>query len=168
MQEEITVLDLAKGIRKLYGDFTEAVKELGGKSKGKNGSSKLGSSFAHWIGGSHVKTDRELLCEKFLQDVQSHLEMFLYALEGADEETRAQACAMVAETMFEPVPSKSNATTDLMKRAMIGQAKPILSYLKKEKLMELKRLLDASYNRWQRLPVEKEVSDEMGRLIQGR
>ena len=60
--------NLNENARKLvviYDEFTESVKTLGSKAKGRS-SSKFGGSFAHWVGGEHVVTDRESLCEKFL------------------------------------------------------------------------------------------------------
>ena len=66
---------------------------------------------------------------------------------------------------MEPCPPKSDSTTDLMRRAMIGQAKPLLPYLTSEKLEEKTELLKKSYSRWNRLTIEKEIIREMEGLI---
>ena len=42
----------------------------------------MGNSFLHWIGGSHIRTDRDRLCEEFLEKVQAQLELIRTALEG--------------------------------------------------------------------------------------
>lgn len=165
---EISALELAGGLRDIYAEFTDSVRALGGKAKGKKYSGKMGESFAHWIGGAHVTTDREQLCQKFLRDVQERLELLSYALEGLDEESVARACGVAADVMMEPVPAKSDSTTDLMRRAMVGQILPFLPHLSAEKLTELKQQLDAAYTRWQRLPVEREVGKELTRLIDAK
>ena len=77
--EELALCGMAKQLEDIYREFTDSVKALGSKSKdGKRSrSTKMGSSIAHWVGGSHVTTDRETLCEKFLADVKGQLEMLL-------------------------------------------------------------------------------------------
>lgn len=154
--------EMAEQLAGIYGEFTDAVKALG--AKGTKRSGKFSSSMAHWVGGSHVSNDREGLCEKFLADVQGHLELFGIALEGVSEAEAAEAAGIAADIMLQPCPPRSDATTDLMKRAMVGQAKPLLPYLTREKLEELQERLKKSYSRWQRLPVEQEMIKEMERL----
>ena len=66
-QGSIGPKDIAGQLAGIYEDFTEAVQALGGKGKKRSG--KLVSSMAKWVGGSHVVTDREQLCQKFLADV---------------------------------------------------------------------------------------------------
>lgn len=157
--------EAAKRLSDIYEEFTEAVQALGGKAKGRSRSSKMSGSFAHWIGGSHVVTDRESLCEKFLADVQGHLELMQTALEGAGENAAEEVSSILADIIMEPRPAKSDSTTDLMKRAMTGQIRPFLTYLPADKLLGLQKQMDASYGRWKMLPVEKEIYQEMKRLI---
>ena len=159
------LIEMAETLGKIYGEFVESVKALGAKKKDGKRSTKMGSSMAHWVGGSHVTTDREGLCEKFLADVQGHLELFLTALAYAGQEEAAEAAAIAVDIMMEPCPPKSDSTTNLMRRAMIGQAKPLLPYLTSEKLEEKTELLKKSYSRWNRLPIEKEIIREMEGLI---
>lgn len=173
MHEEMRTLDSgrlcseAKRLSVIYEEFTEAVQALGRKSKGRG---KMSSSLAHWIGGSHVVTDRERLCEKFLTDVQGQLELLQLALEAAerntaDLETAARVCMIIADILTKPCPANSNATTDLMKRAMIGQVKPFLIYLEQEQLLYIQKRLEQAYGRWKMLPVEKEIYREIKRRI---
>lgn len=160
--EPASLKGMAGQMEDIYAEFTDSVRALG--AKGTKRSGKFGASMAHWVGGSHVATDREGLCEKFLADVQGHLDLFLLALEDAPESEAAEAAGIAAEIMLRPCPARSDATTDLMKRAMIGQAKPLLPFLTGEKLEELQERLKKSYGRWQRLPVEQEMIKEMEKL----
>ena len=162
--EESTALTLAYQLEEIYQKFTDSIKKMGAKH-GKKGKSKLAASALHWIAGSHVKTERDVLCEKFLQDVEKHLELFDYALQDADKETAQEACAVLADTLTTTVGSGSNSTTDLMKRAMIGHIRPYLPMLSADKLQELKQKIESAYPKSQRLPVEKEVLKEMTRLL---
>lgn len=157
----ITSLNLAKEFEKIYEEFTQSVKALGAKNSGKKHSSKFGSSMVHWVAGNGAKTEREQLCEKFLSDVQKHMELFLLAVESDTPENSRQACEIAVDVIMQPVPAKSDATTDLMKRAMIGQARPLFPYLLKEKKEQLKEQLITSYSRWNRLPLEKEIIHEL-------
>lgn len=161
---ESELKDMAEYLGKLYEEFVDSVRALGAKKKDGKRSTKMGASMAHWVGGSHVTTDRDGLCEKFLADVQGHLEMFQMVLQYASKEEAAEAAAIAVDIMMEPCPPKSDSTTDLMRRAMIGQAKPLLPYLTREKLAEKTELLKKSYSRWHRLPVEQEMIKEMERL----
>ena len=113
-------------LREIYDHFTESVRDLGNKAKGHAGSKKLGNSFMHWIGGGHIRTDRDRLCEEFLEQVQGFLGEFDTGLQGLAPEEAAALCGQVADIMLDPIPPKSNATTDLMKRAMRSQFKPFL------------------------------------------
>ena len=165
-QKSISSLnEAAKKLSNIYEEFTEAVQSLGNKAKGRARSSKMGGSFAHWIGGSHVVTDRESLCEKFLADVQGHLELLRIAMEGAEPDEISGACSLIADLMMEPRPAKSDATTDLMKRAMIGQVKPFLPFVPVEQLVKLQEQMENAYGRWKMLPVEKEIYKEVKWLI---
>ena len=159
------LIEAANKLSDIYEGFTEAVQALGNKSKGRARSSKMGGSFAHWIGGSHVVTDRESLCEKFLADVQGHLEILQIAIESVSLQEASEICTIIANIMMEPRPAKSDATTDLMKRAMIGQVKPFLSYVPKEQLAKLQQQMENAYGRWKMLPVEKEIYKEVKYLI---
>ena len=72
----------------IYEKFTEKVQSLSKKVNGKKRSSKFAGSFAHWIGGSHIKTEREVICEQFLEDVQALLAALQEKIEScAAEET---------------------------------------------------------------------------------
>ncbi|MCF0230305.1 MAG: hypothetical protein HUJ76_11525 [Parasporobacterium sp.] len=158
---EITALDLALGIRKIYEGFEESIHALGGKKKGR----KMVGSLAHWVAGSHVRTERDVICDKFLEDVQSHLEMFDYSLEGLDENSVQEACGALIDICTEPVPADSNGTISLMKRAMISQVRKYLPMLSQEKLRQTGERLEKAYTKWQRLPVEKEVLQEIAGLL---
>ncbi|MBQ9030047.1 MAG: hypothetical protein IJ106_01160 [Parasporobacterium sp.] len=164
MQEEMTALSLAGDLEKIYSDFTDAIRSMGSKN-GRKGKSKLALSAMNWLTGGHIRTERDVLCEKFVQDVQKHLEIFDYALEDADETTAQEACAVLADTITTPIDPRSNSTTDLMKRAMIGRLIPYLPRLSREKLTELKEKLETAYPRNQRLPVERDVLKEIGKLL---
>lgn len=155
----------AEKLNMIYDEFTAAVASLGSKVKGKRGSGKMSSSFAHWIGGSHVVTDREHLCEKFLADVQRQLELLQLSLGHLRTEEASRVCTIIATVLLQPRPANSNATTDLMKRAMVGQVKPFLPYLPKEQLLYLQKQMEAAYGRWKMLPVEKEIYREIKNQI---
>lgn len=162
--ENTALLEQAEKLRTIYEDFTQSVKDLGNKAKGHSGS-KFGNSFAHWIGGGHIRTDRDRLCEEFLEHVQSHLEFLQTCLEGATPEEAAQVCGAVADVMLEPIPVRSNATTDLMKRAMRSQLRPLLKYLTKERLELGCQQIREGYRNRELLPVEREMLKEMERMI---
>lgn len=161
INREITALSLAEGIEKIYQDFTDSVVALGGKKKG----NKMAGSLVHWLAGSHVRTERDILCDKFLADVQSYLETFDYALEGLDEESARQACAKLIFNCTQPVKADSNGTSSLMKRAMIGQTTKYLSRLSREQLLETKERISSAYLKWQQLPVETNYLKEINRLL---
>lgn len=164
--EAVQLNGLAEKVRETYEEFTQEVKDLGNKAKGRSGGSKMAGSFLRWIGGSHVTTPRDQLCEEFLTKVQSQLEFFTLALEGASAEEAASACAILADVMLAPVPVRSNATTDLMKRAMASQFRPFLGYLTREKLEQCLAQMNGAYKRRDMLPVEKELVQEMERMLQ--
>lgn len=162
--EKIALLEQAEKFRAIYEDFTKSVRELGNKAKGRAGS-KIGNSFAHWIGGGHIRTDRDRLCEEFLEHVQSQLELFQTCFEGASPEEVTQACNLVADVMLQPIPVESNSTTDLMKRAMRSQIKPLLPYLSRARLEQGMQQIQEGYRKRQLLPVEQELLREMERLL---
>ena len=163
MSEEITAVSIAHGLEGIYLNFTDEIKNLGGKYGGKG---KFGNSVLHWITGSHVKTQRDILCEKFLSDVQGQLQLLDASFEGCDEQEVHDACAVVADILSEPVSPKSNGTSDLMKRAMISQLTPFLKGLTREKLEWTKSRIEAAYSKSQRLPVERDILKEINRLLQ--
>lgn len=150
----------ADDLRKLYDEFTESVQDLGSKGKGHAGS-KMGNSFMRWIGGSHIRTDRDRLCEDFLEKVQSHLDLVRTALEGEPPETASMVWGGIADVMLEPYPGKSNSTTMLMKRAMCSQFQPMLEYLTQEQLQFHYQRLKSAYQPRELLPVEKAMLKEM-------
>ncbi len=146
-------------LRTIYDSFTQSVQDLGNKAKG-----HAGSSFLRWIGGSHVRTDRDRLCEEFLEQVQGWLEGFQSLLETLPREEAAELCGRVADVMLEPIPPKTNATTNLMKRAMRSQFKPYLAYLTPERLQQAAGQLQEGYRPRDLLPVEREMVKEIARL----
>ena len=161
--DTISLDSVALELQTIYDGFTESVKALGGK--GKKTSGKLKEGLLHVVAGGHIKGERELLCEKFLADVQKQMEMLSMYMEGASDEEKTSACTIAVRILTRPCPSKSNATTDLMKRAMIGQAEPILKYVPKEVLAEQVAAMKAEYGRFSMLPVEKQVKRAMEDLI---
>ena len=162
MAEEITLLALARQLEEIYESFTESIRSMGRKNGRK---SRLAGSVVHWLAGSHVKTERDVLCEKFLNDVQKHLEVFGMAMEGAEEAEIREALEVVADVMTQPLDPSSNSTTVLMKRAMVGQLSPYLAYLSREKLEEIKDRMESAYKKSQRLPVEKTLLKEIDGLL---
>ena len=163
--DQITALQIAKGLEGIYEEFTEAVRSMGKKINGKKTKSPLAQSALHWIAGDRIKTERDILSEKFLQDVQKQLEILDLALEGLPEEEVQEACSVVADILTEPVPEKSNSTTSLMKRAMAGQVLPYLPRLSRDKLEQIRQKIESAYRKSQRLPVEQQVLKEIGRLL---
>ena len=149
----------------IYDDFTKKVQSLGSKVKGRRRSSKFAGSFAHWIGGSHIKTEREVLCEQFLEDVQAQLEMIVNIVNECDDDKATKLCNEVAEILMEPRDASSDSTTDLMKRAMIGQVEPFLEFVSKEKLFELKENMEKAYGIRKMLPVEKNIYKAVKKLL---
>ena len=156
MPESITPLSIARDFETIYEEFTKAIREMGSKN-GRKGKSRLAGSVVHWLAGSHVKTERDILCEKFLADVKKQQEMLDYALEGASEEETQEALDVMAGILCAPVREASNSTSDLMKRAMISQAIPYLSRLSRSKQIEIRDSLEKDYKKSKRLPVEKEA-----------
>lgn len=156
MPDSITSLSIARELETIYEDFTKSIREMGAKN-GRKGKSRLAGSVVHWLAGSHVKTERDILCEKFLADVKKQLEMLDMALEGAGQEETQEALGVMADILCAPVKEASNSTTDLMKRAMISQALPYLPRLSRDKQAEIRDNLEKAYKKSQRLPVEKEV-----------
>lgn len=153
-------------LRAIYDNFTQSVQDLGSKAKGRSGGSKLGNSLLHWIGGGHVRTDRDRLCEEFLEQVEGRLTLFQAALEEAPPEEAARACGLVADVMLEPVSVRSNSTTDLMKRAMVSRFEPFLPYLTREKVRRCYERMKAAYKPREMLPVEKTLFQKLERLVQ--
>ena len=74
-------------------------------------------------------------------------------------------CSLLADVMLAPIPEHSNATTDLMKRAMRSQFKPFLKYLTPERLELACRQIQEGYRKRELLPVEKELIKEMQTLL---
>lgn len=161
----IRLEDLAAKITEIYHTFDEAVQAMGSKAKGGKRHSKMGASLANWIAGSHVTTERELLCEQFLNQVQSQLEFLQTAMEGAEPEEVAAACRIVADVMLEPQPVKSNSTTVLMKRAVVGQLKPLLPCFPRDLARECLERMREAYPKHTQLPVEKELMRQLERRL---
>jgi hypothetical protein len=149
----------------IYEKFTEKVQSLSKKVNGKKRSSKFAGSFAHWIGGSHIKTEREVICEQFLEDVQALLAVLQEKIESCDAEETTKICDEVAQIIMQPRDASSDSTTDLMKRAMIGQIEPFLEYVSTEKLTQLKTEMENAYGLRQMLPVEKNIYKTVKRMI---
>ena len=166
MREQAELVQCAETLREMYDEFTQSVQDLGNKAKGRStAGNKMGNSFLHWVGGSHIRTDRDRLCEEFLEKVQAQLELIRTALEGAGAEETAEVWNAVADVMLEPSPGRSNATTDLMKRAMCSQFQPMLAFLTPEQLRGHYDRLKAAYRPRDLLPVEKELLREMERRL---
>ena len=70
--------------------------------------------------------------------------------------------------MLDPIPSKSNATTDLMKRAMRSQFKPFLKYLTPEQLQTASEQIQEGYRLRDLLPVEREMVKEIEGMLSGQ
>mgnify|MGYP003289920437 CR=1 FL=1 len=158
-------MDETKKLCKIYEDFTKKVQSLGSKAKGGKRSSKFAGSFAHWIGGSHIKTEREVFCEQFLEDVQEQLEIIWNIVNESDDVKASKICNEVAEILMETRDALSDSTTDLMKRAMIGQVEPFLPYVSKEKLTQLKSDMENAYGIRKMLPVEKNIYKAVKKLL---
>ncbi len=162
------IIQAAEQISVIYDEFTASVRALGPKNK-RNGrrvsSGKMGQEVAGWIGGSHLHTDRDVLCDKFLEDVQKQLEFLQTCFEGASPEDIKKASSIVAEVMTQPVPPQSDSTSNLMKRAMIGQVIPFLPNLDKVQLTDIQTRILGAYTRRQLFPVEKDVLRELDHLI---
>lgn len=165
MSENGDLQALAQAIAGIYDGFTERIRALGSKANGSKRSSRLGESLAHWMGGSHVTTVREQLCDTFLEDVQAQIALLTAALADASPQEAQAAAAQAAEIMLAPQPARSDATTALMKRAMIGQAEPLLPYLAPETLSALRDRLAAAYDKRDILPVEKQMLKKMDKLL---
>ena len=163
--EEITALQIAQGLETIYNEFTQSIRAMGGVINGKKTKSPFVQSALHWIAGSHIKTETDVLCDKFLEDVQKQLQTLDYALEGLPQEQAQEALSAAAEILTQPLPEKSNGTSSLMKRAMIGQVLPLLPRLSRDKLIQIRDKMEAAYKKSQRLPVEQEVLKEIGRLL---
>ena len=161
-EEHITALSLAYQLDNIYVAFTDSIRSMGKKHSGK---SRLGSSVVHWLAGSHVRTERDVLCDQFLTDVKKHLELFQYALEGESEEQIQEACGVLADIMTQPQDAKANNTTSLMKRAMVRELMPFLSKLSKEKLTEIKQRMESNYRKSDRLPVERDLLKQIDQLL---
>lgn len=159
--------DLAENLIEVYRKFDEAVQAMGSKSKGGRRHSKIGASLANWIAGSHITTEREIICERFLTQVQEQLELLCAAVEGAGADETGAACRIAAEVMLEPQPVKSNATTVLMKRAVVGQLEPLLPYFPRELARECLERMRAAYPRHAQLPVEKELMKRLEQRAKG-
>ncbi len=149
----------------IYEKFTEKIQSLGSKTKKKKRSNKFGDSFAHWIGGTHVKTEREVLCEQFLEDVQAQLAVVQNIIDECEEAEATKICDEIAQIIMQPREESSDATTDLMKRAMIGQIEPFLEYVSTEKLTQLKTDMENAYGIRKMLPVEKNIYKTVKRMI---
>ena len=163
--EPVTAQQIALGLQDIYEGFTEAIRSMGSKKDGKKGKSPFAQSALHWLTGDRVKTERDIICDKFLQDVQKQLQTLDLALEGLPEAEVQEACGIAADILTEPVPEQSNHSSALMKRAMAGQVIPYLSRLSREKLEQLQQKIETAYKKNQRLPVEQEVMKEIRRLL---
>ena len=144
--ENAALMEQAQKLKAIYDNFTESVRDLGNKAKGRS-SSKFGNSFAHWIAGGHIRTDREQLCEEFLDQVERHLEFFANLPGGRQRRRRGPGMQRGGDVILEPIPEHSNATTDLMKRAMRSKLKPMLKYLTPQRLELASRQIQEGYRK---------------------
>ena len=100
--------------------------------------------------------------------MQGFLGEFDTRLQGLAPEEAAALCGQVADIMLDPIPSKSNATTDLMKRAMRSQFKPFLKYLTPEQLRTASEQIQEGYRLRDLLPVEREMVKEIEGMLSGQ
>ena len=162
--ENAALMEQVQKLKEMYDNFTKAVQDLGNKAKGR-ASSKFGNTFAHWIAGGLIRTDREVLCEEFLEQVERHLEFLQTCLQEVPAEEASQVWGAVADVILEPIPTHSNATTDLMKRAMRSKLKIMLPYLTPERLELASQQLQEGYRKRELLPVERELLKEIDRRL---
>ncbi len=156
------MLEMVKGVSALYADYTDKVRSLGAKGKKRSGKGK--DAFAHWIAGGFVTTDRERMSDEFYKELQGKLQLLLAAMEEKPGEEAAEAADELSRIMLEPKPKNSNATTDLMKRAVEAELMPFLSYMSKEALAKGAETLLKTYGKWQMLPNEKNLYKKMKEL----
>lgn len=161
VNQEITALSMAEGVDEIYKKFCDAIEELGSKASGR----KLANSLKQWMVGSHVRTQRDVVCDDFIRDMEKHLELFDMALEGMNQADIREACTVLVDKVAQPQPANSNSTTCLMKRAMINMVIKYLPYLSKETIAELKDRMETAYKPWNRLPIEKDFIKETARLL---
>ena len=156
--------ELAEGLREIYSRFLQALEESFQKTQRKSFGSKVAAGAMEWIGGSHIKTERQMLCLQFQKEVKEQLARMDQALEMEDGESVSSALETAVDILTEPVDPRSNQTADLMRRAMILEAKPYLSRISEKKRWQVLIRLERTYTRNQWLPVEKEVMKELYNL----
>ncbi|MBQ0059689.1 MAG: hypothetical protein KBS83_07075 [Lachnospiraceae bacterium] len=141
----------------IYEEFTNAIRALGSKVKGGKRKGKFGSKLARMLGGELVTTERDRLSEEFLDKVVANREKLLEMMQEASLEEQQEAAAIACDILMQVRPVESDSTTDLMKRAMIGQAESLLPYLSQEKVGEIHERISSAYTKRQMLPVESNM-----------
>ena len=156
--------ELAEGLREIYSRFLQALEESFQKTQRKSFGKKVAAGAMEWIGGSYIKTERQMLSRQFQKDVKEQLARMEEALESEDGEAVSRALEAAVDILTEPVDPRSNQTADLMRRAMILEAKPYLPRISAAKRRKVLTRLERAYARNQWLPVEEEVIMELYRL----
>lgn len=156
--------ELAEGLRDIYAGFLQDLEEAYQKTQRKSFGGKVAVGAMQWIAGSYIKTERQLLCLQFQKEVKEYLAHLEQVLETEDEPDVSSALETVVDILTEPVDPRSNTTADLMRRAMILEAKPYLSRISASKRRQIRTRLERAYDRSQWLPVETEVMKELYRL----
>ena len=156
--------ELAEELRDIYSWFLQALEEAYQKTQRKSFGNKVASGAMQWIAGSYIKNERQMLCLQFQQKLKEQLSQMERALETEDAEHVSCALEAAVDILTEPVDPKSNATADLMRRAVILEAKPFLSRISETARRRILVRLERAYHRTQWLPVEEEVIKELYRL----
>lgn len=164
MAEQRSALELAEGLKDIYGRFLQALEEAYQKNQLKPFGSKVAAGAREWIGGSLIKTERQVLCMQFQKDVKEQLKQMENALETEEADRICETLGVAVEILTQPVDPRSNTTADLMRRAMIREAKPYLSRISEEKRKQIRIRLERAYTKKQWLPVEEEIIKELYRL----
>lgn len=164
MAEEKSARELAEELRDIYTRFLQELDAAYQKTQAKSFGHKVAAGAMQWIGGSYIKTERHLLCAGFQKDVKDQLTRMEAALEGEDAEHVSEALEIAVEILTEPVNPRSAETADLMRRAMILEAKPYLAKISKEKRRKIQVRLERAYPRKLWLPVEEEIMKELYKL----
>lgn len=160
-KNDITLMSIVDGIDDIYKNFENEMTNLLANRKGRRAVLDL----AHLFTGTHASTDKDVILDRFINDMNKHLEILDQALDGLDQESVSKACASVVLKTSQTVPANSNSIVDLMKRAMIRAAIKYLPNLSKDELIDAKNRVSKAYPKWNRLPVEKEFLKEIDKLL---
>lgn len=164
MPTEKSGRELAEELREIYARFLRDLEASYQKTQAKSFGKKVAAGAMQWVAGSYIKTERQMLCMQFQKDVKEQLARMEQALTGEDAEQQAAALEIAVDILTEPVNPRSAATADLMRRAMILEAKPYLSKIAKEKRRKIQVRFERAYPRKLWLPVEEEIMKEFYKL----